>query len=96
MMAFRKANADLNWYTEGYRKHVTLKDAKLATPESVKPLWEGLTREIKAFPNVVELKLEYWNDLLPAYVQAGAIEGKVKVASVIEGSLEKQAVSELG
>ena len=96
MTAFRRANADLNWYTEAYRKHVTLKDAKTATPEQLQPLWEGLTREIKAFPPVMELKLEYWNDLLPAYVQAGAIEGKVKVASVIEGSLAKQAASELG
>ncbi|HET7096749.1 MAG TPA: ABC transporter substrate-binding protein [Casimicrobiaceae bacterium] len=96
MTAWRKANADLNWYTEAYRKHVTLKDAKSATPEQLRPLWEGLTKEIKAFPPVMELKLEYWNDLLPAYIQAGAIEGKVKVASVIEPSLAKQAASELG
>jgi NitT/TauT family transport system substrate-binding protein len=96
MTAWRKANADLNWYVESYRKHVTLKDAKSATVEQIKPLWEGLTREIKAFPPVMELKLDYWNDLLPAYVQAGAIEGKVKVASVIEPSLAKQAASELG
>lgn len=95
MTAFRRANADLNWYTEAYRKHVTLKDAKNATPEQLKPLWEGLTREIKAFPPVIDMKLEYWTDLLPAYVQAGAIEGKVKVANVIEGSLAKQAASEL-
>ena len=95
MTAWRRANADLNWYTEAYRKHVTLKDAKLATPETLKPLWEGLTREIRAFPPVMEMKLEYWNELYPAYVQAGAIEGKVKVAQVIEGSLAKQAASEL-
>jgi NitT/TauT family transport system substrate-binding protein len=96
MTAWRKANADLSWYADGYRKHVTLKDAKTATDEQIKPLWEGLTKEIKAFPPVMELKLEYWNDLLPAYVQAGAIEGKVKVASVVEPSLAKQAASELG
>ena len=96
MTAWRRANADLNWYADGYRKHVTLKDAKSATNEQIRPVWEGLTKEIKAFPPVMEMKLEYWNDLLPAYVQAGAIEGKVKVASVIEPSLAKQAASELG
>jgi NitT/TauT family transport system substrate-binding protein len=96
MTAWRKANADLNWFTDAYRKHVTLKDAKSATPEQLRPLWEGLTKEIKAFPPVMELKLEYWNELLPAYIQAGAIEGKVKVASVVEPSFAKQAASELG
>src|SRR5262245_55838117 len=96
MTAFRKANADLNWFTEGYRKHATIKDAKAATPEQLKPLWEGLTKEIKAFPPVLDMKLEYWTDLMPAYVQAGAIDGKVKPAQVIEPSLAKQAASELG
>jgi len=95
MMAFRKANEDLDWYTENYRKHVTLKDAKAATPESLKPLWEGLTRDIKAFPNVMEMKLEWWDALLPAYVQAGAVQGKVKPAQVVETSLARQAASEL-
>ena len=95
MMAFRKANEDLDWYTENYRKHVTLKDAKTATPESLKPLWEGLTRDIKAFPNVMEMKLEWWDALLPAYVQAGAVQGKVKPAQIIETSLAQQAASEL-
>jgi len=96
MTAFRKADADLNWYTDAYRKHVTLKDAKAATPEQLKPLWEGLTKEIKAFPPVMEMKLEYWDDLLPAYIQAGAVQGKIKPAQVIEPSLAKQAASELG
>jgi NitT/TauT family transport system substrate-binding protein len=96
MTAFRKADADLNWYADAYRKHVTLKDAKTATPEQLKPLWEGLTKEIKAFPPVMEMKLEYWDDLLPAYIQAGAVQGKIKPAQVIEPSLAKQAASELG
>ncbi len=95
MTAFRRANADLDWYTENYRKHVTLKDAKTATPEKIRPVWEGLTRDIKAFPNVMEMKIEWFDALLPAYVQAGAVEGKVKPAQVIETSLAAQAASEL-
>jgi NitT/TauT family transport system substrate-binding protein len=96
MTAFRKANADIGWYTEGYKKHVTLKEAKDATPEKLKPLWTGLTQQIKAFPNVMEVKLEYWEELLPVYKQADAIQGKVKVADILEPSLAKQAASELG
>jgi NitT/TauT family transport system substrate-binding protein len=95
MTAFRRANTDLGWYTEGYRKHVTLKDANAATPDGLRNVWEVLTREIKAFPDVMDLKLEWWETLLPAYRQAGAIEGKVKVAQVVEPSLAKQAASEL-
>ena len=95
MVAFRKANADLAWYADGYRKHVTLKDARTATNEGLKPLWEGLTQTIKAFPNVMEMKLEWWSDLLPVYQQAGAIEGKVKAAQVVEVSLAQQAAAEL-
>jgi NitT/TauT family transport system substrate-binding protein len=95
MTAFRRANSDLNWYTEAYRKHVTLKGASAATPESLKPLWEGLTKEIKAFPDVMEMKPEWWNELLPAYRQSGAIQGKVKLDQVLETSLARQAATEL-
>lgn len=73
MMAFRKANADPAWYTEGYRKHVTLANAKEATQETLKPVWEGLTKEIKAFPHIIDMKMEYWQDLVPVYRQAEAI-----------------------
>jgi NitT/TauT family transport system substrate-binding protein len=96
MTAFRRANSDPAWYTEGYRKHVTLANAKEATQESLKPVWEGLTKEIKAFPNTIDMKMEYWHDLMPVYRQAEAIQGKVKPEQVVETSLAKQAVSELG
>jgi hypothetical protein len=42
------------------------------------------------------MKMEYWHDLMPVYQQAEAIQGKVKPEQVIETSLAKQAVSELG
>ncbi len=96
MMAFRKANSDPAWFAAGYRKHATLANAKDATEESLKPVWEGLTKDIKAFPHTIDMKLEYWQDLLPAYKEADAIQGKVKLEQVIETSLAKQAVSELG
>lgn len=96
MTAFRKADDDINWYTEQYRKYVTLKEAKDATVDSVRPLWDGLTKEIKAFPRDMVLDLEDWRELLPVYVQAEAIQGKVKVEQVIDPSFAQQAVAELG
>jgi len=96
MTAFRNSNDNLAWYTGQYRKHVTLKDARDATQDSVKPVWEVLTKEIKAFPRVLDMDLDYWRELLPVYTQAEAIQGKVKVEQVIETSLAKQAASELG
>lgn len=96
MIAFRKADDDLEWYTGQYRKHVTLKEAKDATVDSVRPVWEGLTKEIKAFPRDMEMNLDYWRELLPVYVKAEAIQGKVKVEQVVDPSFAKQALSELG
>lgn len=96
MTAFRKANTDPAWYAAGYRKHVTLKDADKATEESIKPVWEGLSKNIGAWPAKIEMKMEYWHDLLPVYKQAEAIQGKIKPEQVVETSLARQAVSELG
>jgi NitT/TauT family transport system substrate-binding protein len=96
MTAFRRANADLAWYTEIYRKYATLPKANEATPESLKPLWEGLSQTVKAWPHTLELKYEFWHDLLPVYRQADAIAGTIKVEQVVEPSLTQQAVSELG
>jgi NitT/TauT family transport system substrate-binding protein len=96
MTANRKANADLAWYLDGYHRHVTLPNAKEATQESLRPNWEKLSKEVKAWPNVIEMRHEYWDDLLPVYKQANAIQGKIKVDQVVETSLAKQAASELG
>ena len=94
--AFRKSDDSLDWYTGEYQKQVTLKGAKDATVAEVKPLWETLTTEIKAFPRDMAISPDDYKDLLPAYVKAGAIRGTVKVDEVIESSLAKQALSELG
>jgi NitT/TauT family transport system substrate-binding protein len=96
MMAFRKANSDPAWYTENYRKHVTLANAKDATQESLKPIWEGLSKSIGAWPNTMDMKMEYWNDLVPVYRQAEAIQGRVRPDQIVETSLAKQAIAELG
>jgi NitT/TauT family transport system substrate-binding protein len=95
VMAFRKANEDLAWYTDAYKKYATLPDAKDATEESLRPLWEGL-RNINAWPRDMKLDVEAFRELVPVYRQAGAVSGKVKMEEVVEPSFAQQAVSELG
>lgn len=96
MTCFGKADSDINWYTAVYQKYATLPDAKKATPESLKPLWEGLTKEINAWPRHMELKVENFSHLATLYKDAGAIRGTVKVENVIEPAFVQQAASELG
>ena len=77
MTAFRKSDDSLDWYTDQYQKHVTLKGAKDATDAAVQPVWQTLTQEIKAFPRVRRNKPRRpGNDLLPVYVKAGAIRAR--------------------
>lgn len=95
-MGFRKANDDFGWYANMYRKHATLPKANEATDESIKPLWTGLRDDVKAWPRNMDFDTKPFEDLLPVYKAAGAIEGKVNVKSVVETSLAQQALSELG
>lgn len=95
MTAFRHANADLAWFGAGYRKHVTLSDAKSATDESLRPLWNGLRNDVKAWPAKMEVRLDDFRELVPFYRQAGAIRGTLKIDQIIEPSLAQQAASEL-
>lgn len=95
-MGFRKANDDLNWYGDAYRKHATLPKANEATNDSLKALWTGLKDDVKAWPRNMDFAVKPFDDLIPVYKAAGAIEGKVDPKNVVETSLAQQAVSELG
>jgi NitT/TauT family transport system substrate-binding protein len=94
--AFRRANRDLGWYVEQYRKHATTKGAKEESEDTLRNTWERLTREIKAWPNDMNYSLEAFREVLPAYKAAGAIQGTVKVEQVVETRYVTQALKELG
>jgi NitT/TauT family transport system substrate-binding protein len=96
MTAFRKSDDDAAWYTDKYRLHATLPEAKTATLGSLQPFWKELTTEVKAFPRIMQMSPDDWHDLLPVYVKAGAIRGTIKLDQVIDDTYVKQAVSELG
>jgi NitT/TauT family transport system substrate-binding protein len=95
MTGFAKAQ-DFAWYADAYRKHATLKEAKTATDDVIRPLWEGLKNEVGAWPMKTGLNLEDFRELLPVYKQADAIQGTAKLEDVMEPSLAQQAISELG
>jgi NitT/TauT family transport system substrate-binding protein len=93
---FRKANDDFAWYAQMYRKHVTLPKANETKDEDIRPLWEGLAQNIKAWPRNMDLNIEYFDALMPVYKAAGAVEGKILPRQIIDTSFVKQALEELG
>ncbi len=96
MIASRRANHDLPWYTEEYRKHATLPNAGQATAEEIRPLWRKLADEVKAWPPGNAFRVEDFRELLPVYKAADAILGTVKVDQVVDTAYAEQALKELG
>ncbi|MGQ0674824.1 MAG: ABC transporter substrate-binding protein [Rhodospirillales bacterium] len=96
IIAFRKANSDFDWFLQMYRKHASLKDAKTATEAAVRPNWERIRNDIKAWPNDMKFTLKEAQSLVPAYVAAEAIRGMAKVEDVVEPKYVEQALKELG
>jgi NitT/TauT family transport system substrate-binding protein len=94
--AFRRADGELAWFGEKYRKHATIPKAAEATDESLRPLWSGLARDVKAWPPSMELNVEAFRELLPVYKAAEAVAGTVKVEQVVDTSFADQALKELG
>ena len=97
LMAFRRANTDYAWFAEMYRKHSTVKDADKTSDETLKPIWETLTRDVKAWPGSMEtLTAANFTSLIPAYKAAEALEGTIKMDNVIDRRYLEQALKELG
>jgi len=94
--SFRRANADYGYFAAGFRKYATVPDAAKVTDEKLKPVWQKLSQDIKAWPNDGGFKREYFKELLPVYRKAGAIKGEPDLNSLIETRFVEQALQELG
>ncbi len=94
--SFRAANADYQYWADGFRKYATVPDAAQASDEKLKPVWQKLSRDIKAWPNDGGFKREYFKDLLPVYRKAGAVKGEPDLSRVVETRFVEQALQELG
>lgn len=94
--AYRRTNADFNWYLESFRKYATLKDANKTTAEALRPVWEKLKGEIGAWPNSPGFAAKDLEEMIPTYKAADAIRGTVNVKDVVEPRYLQQALKELG
>jgi NitT/TauT family transport system substrate-binding protein len=96
LTAFRAANADFYYFAGGYRKFATIDGAAKATDEQLRPLWEHLTKNIKAWPNDGGFRRDYFKELAPFYQAAGVLRAGAKVDELVEPRYLEQALKELG
>jgi NitT/TauT family transport system substrate-binding protein len=96
VMAYRKANTDFDWYLDAFRKYATIPDAAKMTPERLRPIWQKLKEEVKAWPSDGAFSAKDIADMIPACKGADAIRGTVKAEDVVEAKYMAQAVKELG
>jgi NitT/TauT family transport system substrate-binding protein len=94
--SFRRANAEYAYFAQGYRKYATVPNAAEVTDEVLKPIWQKLSTEIKAWPNDGGFKREYFKELLPVYRKAGAVKAEPDLGLAVEPRYVQQALDELG
>jgi len=94
--AFRRSNADFDYYAAGFRKYATIKDADKTPDDEIRPIWQKLSRDIKAWPNDGGFRREYFKELIPVYRKAGAIKADPNLERVVETRFVDQALKELG
>ena len=94
--SFRKTNQSLSYFVEGYRKYATVKDAKTATEDQLRPVWETLSKQIKAWPDDGGFRVKYFEELMPVYVKAGTIKRGTNITKTIDTQYMEKAIKELG
>jgi NitT/TauT family transport system substrate-binding protein len=94
--SFRLATSEYDYFAKGFRKYATVPKAAEVTDEALKPIWQKLAKEINAWPIDGGFKREYFEELLPVYLKAGAIKSKPNLNKVIETRFVEQALQELG
>lgn len=93
--SFRRANDDLGYFADGYRKYATVEGAADTPDEDLEWAWEQLSTEIKAWPDDGGFKKEYFEELLPIYKKAGALKGDLDLDQVVDTSFVDKALEEL-
>lgn len=96
IIAFRRANTDFDWYLEGFRRFATLKDADKTTAATLRPVWEKLRSEIRAWPQDGNFSVAAIQAMLPACRAADAIRGTVRIEEIVETRCLQQALKEIG
>ena len=94
--SFRRTNAEYDYFAQGYRKYATVPNAAEITDAVLRPIWQKLSTEIKAWPNDGGFKREYFKELLPVYRKAGAVKAEPDLGLAVEPRYVQQALDELG
>jgi len=94
--AFRRTNRDPAWYAAMYRKYGTKKSMAEASDEEIEVVRKALGEDIGCWPDDMKHQRSVYESLIPVYEAAGAVQGTVDLASVVETSLVEQALAELG
>lgn len=96
LIAFRRANRDLDWFTEQYRAFATTSQARDAKRDDLRDTWATLAETIRAWPDDMDtLTPEHFAGLLPHYRRAGALNGTIDFTRVIDRTYLDQALHEL-
>jgi NitT/TauT family transport system substrate-binding protein len=94
--SFRRANADYSYFARGYRKYATVPGAADISDDALRPIWQRLSTEIRAWPDDGGFKREYFKQLLPVYRQARAVKAEPDLNTAVEPGFVDQALQELG
>jgi NitT/TauT family transport system substrate-binding protein len=94
--SFRHATSDYGYFARGYRTYATVPGAAEITDETLRPIWQKLATEIRAWPGDGGFKREYFEQLLPVYRQAKAVKGTPDLNAAVEPRFVDQALQELG
>lgn len=96
LTSFRKTNSDYAWYKQQVATYASSKDLKAADDAVLKPVWETLTKDIKAFPNDMQtMTADEFAKMIPVYKEAGALKGTLKLENIIDRTYVDRAVKEL-
>ncbi|MDJ0391244.1 ABC transporter substrate-binding protein [Roseomonas sp. E05] len=94
--SFRKANADLGYFAEGYRNYATISNAKEASDDSLREIWQSLSKEARAWPEDGGFRRKDFEAMMPIWKRTGAIKGSVDLDKVLATQYVEQALQELG
>jgi NitT/TauT family transport system substrate-binding protein len=96
MRGFRRANADLDWFTDRYRTYATRPDREKLDAETLRPLWETLRDRVRAWPERMELlSPETIQALVPFFRQADALPDEVDIERALDMTVMDDARREL-
>lgn len=97
LTAFRKTNSDYDWYKAQVGEYASSNTLKAAGDDFLKPVWQTLTTEIKAFPGGMEsMTPDDFAKIIPVYQKAGALNGTLDLDRIIDRTYVDRAVKELG